>query len=153
MVTWLLLISLCGSGHCLWTRLASSFHLLAAPDQPVCTLLSWLLRHTGMCKVPAQHLDFAALPFSLFSLGHGPQPLAQPSCEVVVALGQTEIHCPPAGRLSVLWLLLQHRKATLAWSSSIAVCTPRAAANLQLGSGEATKVPEGQGVPQVLQLS
>ena len=94
-----------------------------------------------MCKVWAQHLDFPTLPLSLLSLGHGPQPLAQPSCEVVVALGQTEIHCPPAGRLPVLWLLLQHRMASLTLSSLIAVCSPKAAAHLQLGSGQAAKIP------------
>ena len=105
-----------------------------------------------MCQVWAQYLDFPALPLSLLSLSHGPQPLAQPSCEVIVALGQNAIHRPPAGRLSVLWLLLQHRRATMALSSLIDMCTPRAAAHLQLGSGQAAEIPEGKGLPEVLQL-
>ena len=40
MTAWLLLMSLCNSDHCLWMRLASSLHPVAAPDQPVCTLLA-----------------------------------------------------------------------------------------------------------------
>ena len=104
-----------------------------------------------MCRVWAQHLDSSALLLGLLSLSHGPQPLAEPSCEFVVALGQTEIHGPPAGRPSVPWLRLRNRRATVAFGSSIAVCKPRAAAHLQLESGQAAEVPEGKGMPEVLQ--